>query len=573
MPRYLFGGFRLDTRDLVLLKDDSLVPLTPKALETLLVLIKGTGETVSKERLFEEVWPDQAVSEAVLSQNVYTLRTALREAGGEDGLIATVPRRGYRFTGSVKIEQTNFGKLEESLSVAILPFQALPPTEENLALGLVIADLLVAHLGGLGISAVHPTSGRPASLKGLARRSKVDGLVTGWVQRSGEQLRVSCQWLEPETGAPRWAEKFEGSLPEIFALQDRLCDAVAEQLAPKIEPRPPSGLSSTNPQTYRSFIRGRYLWSQRTSSALREAVTHFQEATESDPTYAPGWAGLADALVLLPFYSGDAPQSAFTQAEAAAQRALQLDGGLSQAHTSLAYSKFLFRWNWRQAEEGFRTALELNPSDANAHHWYGFMLAALGRDQEAISHAQQAVDRDPLALAINADLGFVLYFAHRSEDALRQFALTLELDEGFSYARFGMSLALERCGRLQEAVEQAEEAARLVPESPTMRSAVGRLMAMTGRTEEAREQLRRLKDQGASSIHRALVLIALGEIKEALRSLQQACVERSSYVVFLNQWPIYDPLRENEEFSRLVASVGLPSRPTAHPKRKDTALT
>ena len=284
----------------------------------------------------------------------------------------------------------------------------------------------------------------------------------------------------------------------------------------------------------------------------------FRVATELDPGFSPAHAGLADALVLLPFYGGVAPQDAFPQARESALAALRLDLRSAAAHTTLAYTRFLYDWDWNGAEAEFHRALAEDPGYANAHHWYGFMLAALGRHDESLEHAQRAVELDPLSLAINSDLGFAWYFARRFDAAERQFGLALELDEGFSYARFGLSLTLEALGDRSAALEQARLAHEQSSGNPALIAAYARALALSGEVDEARAVLESIEQaEGAKSIHRALVWTGLGDVERALDHLEAACEERSRFVVFLAVWPIYDTLRASPRFDALLSRVGL----------------
>ena len=190
------------------------------------------------------------------------------------------------------------------------------------------------------------------------------------------------------------------------------------------------------------------------------------------------------------------PATSFPQAIAAAERALELDDSLAEAHTSLAYARFIYERQWEKAERGFRRAIELSPGYATAHQWYAFLLAALGRHGEAIAQARQARELDPLSLVINADLGMVLCFA-RDPAAEEQLRRTLELDPSFSYARFELGFSLQQQGRLEEAVAELGWPPPWRPTTSAMQAAFGQALAWAGRTEEARKILALLEERAA----------------------------------------------------------------------------
>jgi tetratricopeptide (TPR) repeat protein len=265
--------------------------------------------------------------------------------------------------------------------------------------------------------------------------------------------------------------------------------------------------------------------------------------------------------VLLPLYGAFAPRQVFPEAIAAAERALALDDSLAEAHTSLAYARFLYERRWEAAERGFRRAIDLNPGYPTAHQWYAFLLSALGRHEEAIAQARQARNLDPLSLVINADFGMVLYFARQYAGAVEQFRKTLELDASFAYAHFGLGHAWQQQGRLAEAVEEQRRAVELAPGSPALQAALGQALAWAGRPEEAQRILAELEERSASQYVEpsdfAFLWTALGEPGRAIDRLEQACDERSRFVAFLATWPIYDPLRGHPRWGEVVERAGL----------------
>ena len=256
-----------------------------------------------------------------------------------------------------------------------------------------------------------------------------------------------------------------------------------------------------------------------------------------------------------------APREVFPEAIAAAERALALDDSLAEAHTSLAYARFLYERRWEAAERGFRRAIDLNPGYPTAHQWYAFLLSALGRHEEAIGRARQARDLDPLSLVINADSGMVLYFARRYAEAVEQFRKTLDLDPSFAYAHFGLGHAFQQQGRLAEAVEEQRRAVELAPGSPALQAALGQALAWAGRPEEARRVLAELQERSVREYVEpsdfAFLWTALGEPGRAIDHLEQACDERSRFVAFLATWPIYDPLRGHARWGEVVKRAGL----------------
>ena len=587
---YEFSHFRVNLSDRLLSRDGEAVALTPKAFDTLVVLIERSRNVVSKEELLRAVWPETFVEEATLTQNIYTLRKALAAAGVDHPFIDTIPRRGYRFNQSVRTiagpapaPSLSASSLATSASqitpprhtVAVLPFEVLGPSTDAELIAVGMADALITRLSQLRQLVVRPTSAvlryanAPPMATQVGRDLRVDAVLMGTIQYAGPRSRVGVQLVSVVDAAPIWAQQFDvsshGASSDPFALQDSISEQVAHALSLQLTQQEEDRLvrpHTASAEAGRAYIRGRYFWNKRTAPDLEKALTHFQQAVTEDDLYARAHAGLADTYVLLPLYAGRAPHQCFPDAETAARRALALDDGLAEAHTSLAYSRFVYGWDWQAAEAEFQRALELRPGYANAHHWYSFFLAAKGRYNEAVASAQRAVELDPLSMVINTDLGFVHYFARRPDLAIEQLEHTLELDPEFPYTHFALGLALREAGRPQEAIEQARRAVELSKgENTALLACHGHLLARAGRTAEAQETLARLRaidrEGGVQASHFALLFAGLGDIGSAMTYLRRAQKERSRFLVFFAVWPIFDRLREEPEFQQILTELNL----------------
>ncbi len=568
-----FDGFKVDLGSRLLLRGDRQVALTPKAFDTLAVLLERPGEVLPKEQLLERVWADTFVEEGILTQNIYTLRKALQEAGGTRNYIETVPRRGYRFAGPIAEREAPAAPARETAavsSIAVLPFEPLTGNPDDAYLGLGLADALITRLSNLRRLTVRPTSavrrylGVDRDPVVVGRTLQVEAVLDGTLQRSGDSLRITVQLIGAREASPLWATKFDARTADLFALEDSISQELTEELQLRLSRQERDLLSrapTPNPEAYVVYLRGRFFWNRRSQEGLEKAISSFRQAIALDPDFALGHAGLADCYVLLPLYGPFAPRQVFPQAIAAAERALALDDSLAEAHTSLAYARFLYERRWEAAERGFRRAIDLNPGYPTAHQWYAFLLSALRRHEEAIAQARQARDLDPLSLIINADFGMVLYFARQYARAVEQFRKTLELDPSFAYAHFGLGHAWQQQGRLPEAVEEHRRSVELAPGSSVLQAALGQTLAWAGRHEEARRILTELEERAAREYVEAsdfaFLWTALGEPDRAIDRLEQACEERSRFVAFLATWPIYDSLRDHPRWQQLLQKAGL----------------
>ncbi len=582
-----FGDFRIDVANRLLLRGDEPLPLTPKAFDTLWALLQHRGKVLTKEELMAEIWPESFVTEATLSQNVYLLRKVL-DPDDPRRWIRTLPRRGYRFDGEVTVvplapvaDDERVGEIpeaeavEEELaamrSLAVLPLRPLRPDEEGVLLGLGITDAVITSLSNVRQLRVRPTSSilrfvdQPIlDSVSVGRELGVEGVLEGTVQRHGDQLRVTLQLISVARGVPCWAESFRDSFDDLFAAQDAIARELVRRLRLTLTRREATSFArppTDSLEAYRTYVRGRYCWNRRTAADLQRAIELFREAIAQDPSYARAYCGLADALILLPFYGAARPANAFRQAREAARQALALDDRLAEAQTSLAYTDFVYSRNWRAAEEGFRRAMEQDPGYATACHWYGFLLTALGRHGEAIELARRAHGLDPLSLVISTDLGMALYFARRFDDALRQLQDVVEVAPDFGYAHFALALCWSQMESHREAIEAGRKAAALLGDSAAARAALGFSLARSGCREEAERLLGGAQGQPSRGLvdasHRALIHAGLEDPEPALRELELALEDRSRFVVFLGVWPAFDGLREHPRFARLLEDLGL----------------
>ncbi|HYO63884.1 MAG TPA: winged helix-turn-helix domain-containing protein [Pyrinomonadaceae bacterium] len=586
---YEFGPFRLDAVRSLLLRGGEHVPLSPKAFETLLVLVRNRGRVVRKDELIRTIWPDSYVEEGNLTQNIFVLRKALGEGASEHRYIVTIPGQGYRFVAPVREETEPDGdpsardahrsEAPESprapgvASVAVLPFRTLAPAGEGdtTYLGPGLADALITRLSSVRQIAVRSTA---AVLKytdpdrdplAAGRELGVDTVLDGSVQRAGDRLRVTVQLVRLKDAATLWAEKFDEKFTDVFAVQDSISERVAEALTVKLtaeEQRLLTKRYTENSEAFQAFIRGRYFWNKRTAEGLKKAIEFAQQAIAIDPTYALAYVGLADSYNLLPGHGGLPPADCFPKAKAAALRALEIDPTLAEAYASLGFVSYRYDWDWRTSEEHFRRAVELKPNYATAHHWYGESLAATARFEESIAVLERAQALDPLSLPINADLGQTLYFARRYDESARHLLKALEMDENFIRACVIVGAVFTQQGRHAAAVEILRRAVTLSDGHPLTVSSLVYAESAAGHVGEARRLLAELRllagERYVSHYNLAIALTGLGERGAALDMLEQAFQHRDVWLVWLKVNPRFDSLRAEPRFTDLVRRAGIP---------------
>jgi TolB-like protein/Flp pilus assembly protein TadD len=454
-------------------------------------------------------------------------------------------------------------------SIAVLPFENRSRDPDNAYFAEGVQDEILTRLAKIAdLKVISRTSTQkyksvPDNLRDIARQLGVANILEGSVQKAGDQVRITVQLINANTDTHLWAESYDRALTDIFAVESEVAKTIADTLRAKLtgsEERLMSKKPTANPEAYELYLRGRFFWNKRTGADLEKAIEYFNQATTKDPGYALAYAGLADAYVLLSGFGAASPKDSFPQAKAAAEKALELDNTLGEAHASRALALFAYDFNFAEANREFRRAIELNPNYATAHQWYGESgLTPLGQFHEAIAEIKRALKLDPLSVIINADLGTILFTARRYDDAIVQLRKTLEMDPAFYYAHYNLGEALEMKGRVPEAIAEYEKAIAL-DDDPLPRALLGRLYAKIGRKDEARQVLQRLRDSAKqryiTPYLSAMIHIGLGEKDQAIDFLEKTYEDRDGYSIgFIKVDRDLDPLRGDPRFEALVQKV------------------
>jgi DNA-binding SARP family transcriptional activator len=464
------------------------------------------------------------------------------------------------------------GTVASRETIAVLPFHndTGDPSLAYLASG--IADTLIRNLSQLprfrvlAYSMVARYKGRDLNPRKLGRDLVVRALVTGRLAKLNGTLTITTELVETADGSRLWGEDYRPQQTSILAIQDEIAGEVSARLKVQMTVEERKRLVKRytgDPEAYTLYLKGRFHWNKRTGDGLRKAIECFDKAIERDPSYALAYSGLADCYNLLSLYSVLPPKKAMPKAKAAVRKALQIDTSLAEAHTSLAYTYFYYDWDWAAAEREFRSAIELKPNYATAHHWYHELLTALGRFDEQMIEILQAQELDPLSLIINTDVGWGLYYGRAYDQAVEQLRRTLELDSNFAVAHLMLGLTYAQQNRLTEALNSIQRAISLSEGDPLTLAiaALGYVHAVSGKKAEAWEVIERLtglsRSRYASDYCQAMVLTGLGERDKAIKRLASAFRERYDRLVYLNVEPIFDTLKDDPNFQNLIRSIGI----------------
>ena len=577
---YRFGSFLLVPADKQLLRDGKPVPLTPKVYETLLLLVESRGRLVEKEEFHKRLWPDSFVEDVALAHNISQLRKALGKGVAGAHLIATVPKRGYRFLAEVEAVPGLQEKTPARVTLAVLPFENLGagPEQDYLADGLTeeliasLGQIDPDHLGVIGRTSMMSYKRTSKTLAEIGRELGAGFLVESSLRGEAGRLRITSKLIRASDQNAIWSASYDGRPDSVLEFQRKLSVAIGQEIRLRLSPERLTALErrqTHSVEAYELYLRGRHFFNLLSQQTTRRAVDHFTRATQLDPEYALAWSGLADAYSASPI-NGDAPPlQVWPRAREAADRAFAAAPDLAESHTSLALVNFWLDWDWPAAQTSFRKAIALDPSNVLAHRTLGILLSILGRQDEGRAAFRRVRELDPLHPAHHALSGQGAFFA-RDYAAAVQFSRQATLvDPEFWVGHYQLAQAYEQLGDYDLALEALHQAGRFSGGNSKVISLRGYLFAKLRQGDVAREVLRTLeavsRERYVPPYASALVYAGLDERDLALDWLERAYDARDVHLILLPADPKWDGFREDERFQALVCRCGFLEKPNPSP--------
>jgi TolB-like protein/tetratricopeptide (TPR) repeat protein len=562
-----FGPFEADFSAGELRKNGIRLRLPGQPFQVLAALLENPGRVVSREELRHKVWSADTFIDfdKGLNTAVNKIREALRDTAETPRYVETVPRRGYRFIGSINaVAEPSSGRIR---SVAVLPLENLSgdPEQEYFADGLT--EFLITSLAKISAlrvisrtTAMHYKKAR-RPLPEIARELQVDGIVEGTVLRSGDRVRISAQLIDARTDGHIWAGSYERDLRDILTLQSEVARAIAGEIQITLTPREQLQLGSkrpVHPDAYEAYLKGRHHRNMRRAGHLKKAIDYFQHAIRVEPTYAAAYAGVADCAGIEGFWSFVGPAEGCGKAKTAALKALEIEE-TAEARASLGWAILHYDWDVSAAEKQFQRAIEENALYATAHHWYGHVLASEGRFEEAFTEVRHAVQLEPPSLIINTSHAGVSWLGRRWDQAIELTQKILDLDPNFEAGRFALARSYDAKSMHESAIVHAQEALKLSRGNWYFMADLAHAYASAGKKEEATQALGQLEEIGRHSYVDpcliAHVYVALGEVERAWGCLERAFEERSAWMAYLAIDPWFDPLRADARFEGILGRI------------------
>ena len=605
---FRFESFELDRRALELRRDGAKIKLEGQPLQILGMLVERPGQLVTREDLRNQLWPGNTIVDFEHSINaaMKRLREALGDSAETPRFIETLPRRGYRFRGTVEsvgahtvprarrygwpagllalavlaiglLAANVFGLRERfagpgptSVALAVLPLKNLSgdPNHDYYADG--ISEALITELGKIGrlqvlsFQSVSRYRQTPKTLPEIARELKVDALLEGSVVRSGDRVRITAKLFQAAPERQLFSESYEFEARDVVAVQAAVARDVATRARIRLTPQEQSRLATArrvDPEAYEAYLLGRAYFLQYGPETPAKARAYYEKSIAKDPSFAPAYASLAELLTgRLGFF----PAAAHVQARQLAEKALALDDSLAEAHAALGRVSQQ-EWDWAGAERAYRRAIEANPSYGVARAWYTTYLFCMKRFDEAVEQAERAQRLEPTASYVNTLAGMAYLMAGHVDRARATWQRVIDLDPRYALASRYMAESYLKERNYDQVIVILERALTYTPREPLTLGALAHSYARAGRREEALKLTRDLVLREASGevqppFSVIWAYVGLQEYDEVFARLEKAAAGRRARLPWLQVDPWLEPLHGDPRFDELVRQMNFPAK-------------
>ena len=470
---------------------------------------------------------------------------------------------GYRYFNSTGSREIN--------SIAVLPFQNRSDDPDTDYLSDGLPESLIFRLSQLPGLKVSPTSsamrykGKETEIQTIGQELGVDAVVTGRVIKRGDNLNIMVELVDVPNNKSLWGEQYERKMSDLLATQREIATAIADKLQIKLVGDQARGITkkyTNSNDAYQLYMKARYHAAKRTKASMLQGVEYYRQAIALDPNFALAYARIAEVYLNLPAYPYASPSEAIPEGKQAAEKALELDPDLSEAHTYMGFYLAIFAWNWTDAEREFKRAVELDPNSADAHFRYGqIYLGPVGRHEEAIKELGRVLELEPLNLNAGSNLAGIYTYAGQNELAVSQARKTYDLEPGFPLAPFYLGLAYDAAGKYDDAIAISE---KILDEDPTNQKQLrvaGYAYAMSGRRTDAERILKKFAEierkDYVMSYWVANIYSALGDKGRAFAELEKAFVNRDWELHRLKADALMAPLRDDPRYVAMLKRLNL----------------
>jgi TolB-like protein/tetratricopeptide (TPR) repeat protein len=581
---FRFGGFELDVSAYELRCQTGPVRLERRPMDLLILLVERRGQLVSRSDIVERLWEKDVFFDAEPAVNtvIWKVRGALHDSPDAPTFVETVPGRGYRFIAAVEVIACPHASADSSglrnqlsqpldtITIVVLPFHNLSSDAEQEYFSDGLTEETISALGQLNpehIRVVARTSSMAykrtsKTAAQIGQELHANYLLESSVRREVRHVRIATQLIRVEDEIQVWSGTYDRTPDGFLGVQDEIGRAIATEILAKLTPIPHGHVqrrSTPDPEAYDLYLRGKYDWHH---FAIPKAIECFEAAIGRDASYAPAYAGLAEACAALPILADAVPRDYWEKARLAADKALALDPHLADAHAASGFVDFFLGWDWARAEGSLRRAIELNPNYALAHFYCAHVLSNSYRHDEAIALIRNGREIDPLSPIMHSFHGQFLFDARRYTEALEPIQRAIAIAPNFFHGHEILSRLYLQMGALDEALEECEKSYQLSGGMLFALARKGYVLATAGRRAEAEQVMAQLETMSSARFvapfHFALVHAGLGHREEAVNCLVQAFDVRAVHLVLFPTDPVWDSFRDERRLRTLLKKYGLP---------------
>jgi TolB-like protein/Tfp pilus assembly protein PilF len=456
-------------------------------------------------------------------------------------------------------------------SIAVLPFENRSGNADTEYLSDGLSDSLIYRLTQLPNLKVSPTSsvirykGKQADVAEIAKELEVDAVMSGKLSQRGDDLTINVELVDTRSKKLIWAEQYDRKMSDLLATQRDIATAIVDKLQLKLVGEQARGITkkyTNSNEAYQLYMKARYHADKRTKPSMLQGVEYYRQAIALDPNFALAYARIAEVYLNLPAYPYSSPGEAVPEGKKAAEKALELDPELSEAHTYMGFYLVTAAWNWTDAEREFKRAIELDPNSADAHFRYGqIYLGPIGRNEEAIKEFSRVLELEPLNINAGNNLAGVYTYARQNDLALAQARKIYDLEPSFPLSPFYLGLAYDAAGKYDDAIALSE---KILEEDPTNQKQLriaGYAYAMSGRRADAERIVKKFaeieKTDYVMSYWVANIYAALGEKEKAFAELEKAFINRDWELHRLKVDALMAPLRGDPRYAGMLRRLNL----------------
>jgi adenylate cyclase len=468
--------------------------------------------------------------------------------------------------GKYKTEHPEVSEAEKS--IAVLPFRDMSPEKDQDYFCEGITEEIInalAHIEDLKVIArtsAFAFKDKQTDIREIGRILDVETLLEGSIRKAGNQLRITAQLIKAADGSHIWSERYDREMKDVFAIQDEISLAVADNLKVKLLGETKAMVIKRHPENleaYNLYLKGTYCWQISTVKGFKKAVEYFEQALQKDPDYALAYVGLVAVMLNSTLFGNVSPDKAYPKIFEYVNRALEIDNTLAEAYWALGCINIYYYWNWKEAERNFRHALQINANPSIIHIDYSVLLTITGRHEEAITEAKRAQELDPLSAYINTRVGQIFFYAGQLERAIEELQMTLTMNPSYYFAHFELGVAYLLKSMFNESITEYQKAIDLSYKNPFIIACMVCNYYRLGKKEQADKLLESLKKRSETEYVPAtcffLIHRLLGEEDQALEWLKKACGEHDTWLPWLRALPFI--VSEGSNYMALLKEMGM----------------